>query len=149
MASASTNGKGKGNGRATDKRTKRDPVQVYCTAYIVLAGAMSCGLNALANGQHSDNGYKPFAYLLGVTVPLLVLLLGKIGGLLWKRNKRLPAVAIGLIATVVLALSVVHCSESIALLTGSPLPLAVAMAVGIDAGMIACEVAATISGPKK
>jgi hypothetical protein len=149
MASANRNGKGKGNGKGTDKRTKRDPVQVYCTAYIVLAGAMSCGLNALANGQHSVDGYKPFAYLLGVTVPLLVLLLGKIGGLLWKRGKRLPAIAIGLIATVVLALSVVHCSESIALLTGSPLPLAVAMAVGIDAGMIACEVAATISGPKK
>jgi hypothetical protein len=79
MTSTTGKGKGKSNGKSSERLPKRDPVQGYCTAYIVLAGAMSCGLNALANGQHSDNGYRPFAYSLGVSIPLLVLLLGKIG----------------------------------------------------------------------
>ena len=38
-----------------------------------------------------------------------------------------------------LLLSVWHCSQSIALLTGSP--VALALAVAIDCGLVACEVA--------
>jgi hypothetical protein len=47
-----------------------------------------------------------------------------------------------------LLLSVWHCSQSIALLTGSPVALALPMAVAIDCGLVACEVA-LISEPRR
>jgi len=40
-----------------------------------------------------------------------------------------------------LFLSVHHCSQSIAALTGSPVALALPMSIGIDCGLVACEVA--------
>jgi hypothetical protein len=54
--------------------------------------------------------------------------------------KRLAAVC-GSVATGVLALSVVHCTQAIAGLTGSHWLLAALLPVGIDAGMVASEVA--------
>jgi hypothetical protein len=41
-------------------------------------------------------------------------------------------------------LSVWHCATSISLLTGSPLLLALPMAVAIDVGFVCCEVAALV-----
>ena len=58
--------------------------------------------------------------------------------------KRLAAVC-GSVATGVLALSVVHCTQAIASLTGSHWVLAALLAVGIDAGMVASEVAEVAS----
>jgi hypothetical protein len=58
--------------------------------------------------------------------------------------KRLAAVC-GSVATGVLALSVVHCTQAIAGLTGSHWLLAALLAVGIDAGMVASEVAEVAS----
>ena len=58
--------------------------------------------------------------------------------------KRLAAVC-GSVATGVLALSVVHCTQAIADLTGSHWLLAALLAVGIDAGMVASEVAEVAS----
>ena len=54
--------------------------------------------------------------------------------------KRLAAVC-GSVATGVLALSVVHCTQAIADMTGSHWLLAALLAVGIDAGMVASELA--------
>ncbi len=54
--------------------------------------------------------------------------------------KRLAAIC-GTIATSVLALSVVHCTQAISGLTGSHWILAALLAIGIDAGMVASEVA--------
>jgi hypothetical protein len=58
--------------------------------------------------------------------------------------KRLAAVC-GSVATGVLALSVVHCTQAIAGLTGSHWLLAALLAIGIDAGMVASEVAEVAS----
>lgn len=58
--------------------------------------------------------------------------------------KRLAAVC-GSVATGVLALSVVHCTQAIASLTGSPWLLSALLAVGIDAGMVVSEVAEVTS----
>jgi hypothetical protein len=54
--------------------------------------------------------------------------------------KRL-AVVCGGIASAVLALSVVHCTEAIGTLTGSHWLLAALLAIGIDAGAVVAEVA--------
>jgi hypothetical protein len=58
--------------------------------------------------------------------------------------KRLAAVC-GSVATGVLLLSVVHCTTAIAALTDSHWLLAALLAVGIDAGMVASEVAEVAS----
>jgi hypothetical protein len=57
------------------------------------------------------------------------------------RYARGLAVAVGGVGVGVLGLSVVHCTESIGLLTGSHWALSALLAVGIDAGMVACELA--------
>jgi len=41
----------------------------------------------------------------------------------------------------VLLLSVHHCSTSLVILTGSPIWLAIPMAIGIDAGLVAAKIA--------
>lgn len=57
-----------------------------------------------------------------------------------KAVKRL-ALAIGAIGVLVLSLSVAHCTESISLLTGSHWIMSALLAIGIDAGMVASELA--------
>jgi hypothetical protein len=58
--------------------------------------------------------------------------------------KRLAAVC-GSVATGVLALSVVHCTQAISSLTGSHWLLSALLAIGIDAGMVASAVAEVAS----
>lgn len=58
---------------------------------------------------------------------------------------RRVALAIGGVGVGVLALSVAHCTESIGLLTGSHWALSGLLAVGIDAGMVASELAELVS----
>ena len=57
------------------------------------------------------------------------------------RHARRLACAVGAVGVGVLGLSVAHCTESIGLLTGSHWALAGLLAVGIDAGMVASELA--------
>src|SRR5688572_23078532 len=57
------------------------------------------------------------------------------------RHARRLASAVGAVGVGVLGLSVTHCTESIGLLTGSHWALAGLLAVGIDAGMVASELA--------
>jgi hypothetical protein len=54
------------------------------------------------------------------------------------------ALAVAGVATSLLFLSVWHCTESIAALTGSPLFLSLLLAIGIDAGMLVCEVSSVL-----
>jgi hypothetical protein len=62
--------------------------------------------------------------------------------------KRRIALVVGSVGTFVLALSVWHCTEALAALTGSPVFLAALLAVGLDAGMVACELAGLASDGK-
>jgi hypothetical protein len=61
-----------------------------------------------------------------------------------RRAVRIVAGAVGGVGCSVLALSVWHCTEALSALTGSPLFLSALLAVGIDAGMVACEVATVV-----
>lgn len=61
-----------------------------------------------------------------------------------KRCQHLSYVS-GSVCIAVLGLSVAHCTESITLLTGSYWFLAALLAVGIDAGMVASELAELLS----
>jgi hypothetical protein len=57
------------------------------------------------------------------------------------KHARRLACAVGSVGVGVLSLSVAHCTESIGLLTGSHWALSGLLAVGIDAGMVASELA--------
>lgn len=130
-------------------KTTLSTVKAWGTGYIVGSGLISCGLNALANGQHAPVHLTIPAYLLGTAIPAGCLALGKVASTLWVRNARQLAYVVGGIASVLLSLSVYHCTESIAMLTGSPIALAAGMAIAIDAGMVGCEVALTLESKGK
>jgi hypothetical protein len=57
------------------------------------------------------------------------------------KHARRLACGVGAVGVGVLGLSVVHCTESIGLLTGSHWALSGLLAIGIDAGMVASELA--------
>jgi hypothetical protein len=57
---------------------------------------------------------------------------------------RRAALSLGGVGCFLLVLSLWHCTTALSLLTGSPWPLALCMAIGIDAGMVASEVAAIV-----
>src|SRR5262245_47476264 len=61
----------------------------------------------------------------------------------WTARRSLAA-GVGGVGVVLLALSVWHCTEALVVLTGSPAFLAVLLAVGIDMGLVASELAAIV-----
>ncbi len=66
----------------------------------------------------------------------------------WTPRQRL-GLAVGGVGVSVLALSVVHCTTAIAALTGSGHVLAALLAIGIDAGLVACELAGIAAATDK
>jgi hypothetical protein len=134
--------------RSADRAPASEPASaaLWANTYVFLAVGLSCALNAHANTQHAPAGTLWLAAVLGVVVPVLVLILGRVAGLLHKRRLARLAYVVGAVGCGVLALSVVHCTQSISLLTGSDYVLAGLLALGIDCGLVACEVAAIAAG---
>ena len=124
--------------------SKNDNLTTWCMAYVALAAVMSMGLNAWANGQHAPAGTQWAAWGMGAAIPVLVLLLGKIAGLCYKRKNIPLAYAAGGVGVAVLMLSVFHCYQSISLLTGSGWLLSSLLAIGVDAGMVVAEVVSVV-----
>jgi hypothetical protein len=140
-----------GKKRATAKRKKPaanygTQVKTWAGAYIALTVTISMGLNAYANGLHAPAEMLFAAWGMGAVIPVLVLILGRVAGLLYKQEAARTAFAVASIGVGVLGLSVFHCCESIALLTGSHRLLATLLAIGIDCGFVACEVAILVGG---
>ena len=130
--------------RAIPKRpNETDNLNRWATSYVGLSAVMSMVLNAMANGHHAKENVW-MAYAMGALIPVLVLLLGRFAGLLYRRQKIQLSYCVGGIGVVLLMLSVFHCTESIGLLTGSNCVLAAALAIGIDCGLVACEVVSVI-----
>lgn len=122
------------------KAAKPDNLKGWATAGVGLMLTLSAALNGFANSLHSPSAWAGWA--MGVTVPAIILILGKCAGMLYHRGHIRLAYALGAVGSGLLLLSVWHCSLSIALLTGSPVALAVPMGLAIDAGLIGCELAA-------
>lgn len=106
---------------------------------VVFTLVLSAALNGYANAQHAPVALA--GWLMGIAVPVLVLVLSKVAGEKWKAEQFGVAYFAGTSGLALLFMSVYHCAASIALLTGSGLVLAVPMAVAIDCGLVACEVA--------
>jgi len=126
---------------AAPKLAKQDNLTRYANTGVIVMAALSAALNGYANAQHAAIGWAGWG--MGIIVPVIILILGKVAALLYKRGQtRLAKLTAG-VGVGLLALSVWHCSFSIAALTGNPsMWLAVPMAVAIDCGFVCCEVAA-------
>jgi hypothetical protein len=123
------------------KGKKSDGLHAYATAYVIITVIMSMMLNAWANMQHAAEGQQLAAGAMGAVIPVLVLLLSKVAGICYKRRASSNLAKIsGAIGVAVLGLSIFHCYQSIAALTGSGMLLSMLLALGIDAGMVVCEV---------
>ena len=134
--------------RATGSRGKHlRQVECWGSRYVLLACVLSSGLNCWANVDLCGSpalGAQVAAGGLGAIVPVLVWLLGKIAGHAYRAGRRPVCWAVGAAGVALLSLSVWHCAHAIALLTGGGLVLSGLMAVGIDYGLIASEVAAIV-----
>lgn len=114
-----------------------------CT-YVGITVLMSMGLNSLANSQHAPASMQWASCSIGAVIPVLVLLLGRIAGLTHKAGQLRLSYMVGGIGVAVLLLSVHHCQMSIQLLTGSNWMLSTMLAVGIDCGLVACEIVSVV-----
>jgi hypothetical protein len=121
---------------------KCDHLTTYAYAGVALMAVLSALLNGYANSLHATIAWA--GWCMGLTIPAIILLLAKAAGLLYKRGLHRLAYLTGGTGTGLLLLSVWHCATSISLLTGSPLLLALPMAVAIDMGFVCCEVAALV-----
>lgn len=104
---------------------------------IGLSIGMSAGLNGFANAQHAQ--YPVAGWALGILVPALVVVLARVSGGAFARGWRQLALAGALVCVSLLGLSVSHCARAFAALTGADYLSAVMMAVGIDCGLVVCE----------
>jgi hypothetical protein len=111
----------------------------YAMAGVVTMSIMSAGLNGYAHSLHASVTWAGWA--LGLIIPVVILLLGKVAGIAYKRDRKTLAYCTAGAGIGLLVLSIWHCTASIALLTGSPLLLAAPMAIAIDAGFVCCELA--------
>ncbi|HEY1191891.1 MAG TPA: hypothetical protein VGE74_29945 [Gemmata sp.] len=117
----------------------------WATFGVAFTLMLSAALNGLSNAQHAPAVWA--GWLMGLSVPVLVLVLSKVAGEKWRAGQHPVAWLAGGAGVALLALSVWHCAQSIALLTGSPVWLSLPMAVAVDVGLVACEVA-LISEPR-
>jgi hypothetical protein len=114
-------------------------LQRWATAGVWLTLAMSALLNGYSNAQHAPMAWA--GWLMGFATPALVLVLSKVSSLQWRKRRRATARFTAGVGIGLLALSVWHCAIAIALLTTSELHLAVPVAIAVDCGLVACEIA--------
>ena len=106
---------------------------------VALMAALSMGLNGMSFGSHAPAAAA--GWMLGIAIPGIILILARVAGLKWKAGKAQIAKVGAAVIVSLLALSVWHCAESIAALSGSPVWMALPMAIAIDCGLVYCEAA--------
>lgn len=114
--------------------------------YTGSAIVLSSGLNGYAAVRESgQSGYGAIAAAgIGITIPVLVWMLGTVTAWTFRAGWRRLALVSGAVAACVLALSVVHVAGALAALTGTSWLLAGLLAVGIDCGLVSSEATAIL-----
>lgn len=123
-------------------------VELWANRYVGAAVVLSAGLNGWASVDLSGAGdfvHQAAAAGIGAVVPGLVWIAGKVAGWSHRAGRKGLAGMVGSAGVCLLLLSIAHCSHAIAHLTGCGLALAGMMAVGIDYGLVASEVAAIVA----
>tara|TARA_Y100000034_G_scaffold54262_1_gene66534 strand:+ start:90 stop:512 length:423 start_codon:yes stop_codon:yes gene_type:complete len=123
-------------------QSTNDGLKRWALTGVVLMAVLSALLNGYANAQHASVEWAGWG--MGLVIPVVVLVIFKVAGLIYKRGHQRAAFGMGVIGCGLLFLSVWHCSTSIALLTGGGIELAIPMAIAIDCGLVGCECAALI-----
>lgn len=123
----------------TRNASKLNVTKLAASFGVIFMATLSALLNAYANGQHASVEWAGWG--MGMAVPIIVLVLGKVAGDMFRKKQMMVAFLNGGSGLALLFLSVYHCSESISLLTGCSVGLAFPQAVAIDFGLIACEIA--------
>jgi hypothetical protein len=118
----------------------------WATFGVAFTLVLSALLNGYANAQHAPVAFA--GWLMGLSIPVIVLTLAKVASEKYRDRQKGIAYFAGGSGVALLFLSVYHCSASIAVLTGSSLFLAVPLAVAIDSGLVAMEVA-LVSEPRE
>lgn len=116
-----------------------DPLTRWARAGVALSLGLSGLLNGYANAEHAVAGMGWAGWGLGLCVPALVLILSRVSGGAYLRGRRVLGAVGGAVALALLALSVRHCAHTFAALTGADMVSAVLWAVGVDAGLVVCE----------
>jgi len=100
-------------------------------------------MNAQANGSVGVAGRVPAAVRRGKVAKGAPS--GKAGRKAMSA-RRWVAAGVGGVGSCLLSLSVAHCADALGVTTGQPAWACWAMAVGIDCGLVGCEVATTVAG---
>lgn len=123
----------------TEPKRKTNPVHRWATAGVGITLGLSAWLNGLA---FSHSAAVPLnGWVLGITIPVLVLVFSRVSALLYRTGDRGLAYCGGAATLSMLLLSVQHCAVSISSLTGEPVALAAMMALSLDCGLVISEVA--------
>lgn len=146
-SSARKNTTSKKTGKKTSSRSirkERLSKTLHKFAYlgIGLNASLSAFLNGMANASHAE--IPVLGWAIGVTIPAILLVLGKIAGISHKMGYQRFAYTMAVTASLLLFLSVFHCASSLAQLTGSSFVICLPMAIVIDVGFMGCEFAAHI-----
>lgn len=126
---------------ATGSNPAADPLTRWARSGVFLSLGLSGLLNGYANAEHATPGMAPAGWALGLCVPALVLILSRVAGGCYLRGRRGLGVCGGAVALALLGLSVRHCAHTFAALTGADMFSAVLWAIGVDAGLVVCELA--------
>ena len=138
--------------RSEQRRTlpaRRDPLKLTAYSAVVLTLGFSAWLNGEANAVYAGPEHLAQAWIMGLSVPALVFLMGRIAQLCRERRATRISHAAGIVGVVLLFLSVHHCSTSIQAMTGAPWYLALASAISIDCGLVVSELAAMVREPPR
>jgi ABC-type proline/glycine betaine transport system permease subunit len=125
------------------KTAESKALHQWATAGVWLTLGMSALLNGYANSQNAPMAWA--GWMMGAATPSLVLILSKVASLQWRKRRYSTARFTAGVGIGLLALSVWHCANAIAALTSSHLCLALPIAVAVDCGLVACELA-TLEG---
>lgn len=136
-------------GKIRNVSVKRDPLKLTAYTAVLLTLGFSAWLNGEANAHYAGDDHIAQAWVMGLSVPALVFLMGRIAQLCRERRAIRLSNAAGIVGVVLLFLSVHHCSTSIQSMTGAPWYLALASAISIDCGLVVSELAAMVREPPR
>jgi len=115
--------------------------------YTGTAIVLSSGLNGYSSVMGCSSEHltaQVAAGAIGAVIPVLVWMLCQVVSWTYRAGWRRLALATGMVAGCVLALSVCHVAAAIGQLTGSGVLLSLLLAVGIDVGLGASEATAVL-----
>jgi len=125
--------------RKTTKAYNSEQMRQWAHWFVMAACGLSVALNAYAGFTGIDGFQCLIAAVVNGFIPALALVLGKSAGYAYLSGRKTLAKIGAILGTILLLLSIAHCSHALHLLTGSGMVACTALALVIDAGMLYTE----------